>query len=536
MSADDFVEKVSSLDSEHAFSTTVTDQPLSHGTSTRTVSPLTLESIAANGDPGKFGRMFDGLPGLRLEDAPLVALAEAMVDELPTAESGDNPNIPAGFTYLGQFIDHDITLDTTPLSDQIADPMATENFRTPALDLDSLYGQGQGINPEMYGRKKEPPYGPNNKFLIGTTAPSPGQDIGEALPNDLPRNQVGRAIIGDERNDENLAVAQTHLAFLKFHNKVIDHLSEHRADLQGNAQFQEARRIVTWHYQWIVLFDFVERLTEPGLIREIMHTGRLHYRFATTPYMPAEFSAAAFRLGHSMIREQYDFNRVFREGGLTPASLSLLFSFTGKSGAIVGELADDPSTQPIEGVPGGKLSALPGNWIIDWRRFFELDNSLKPNATRLIDTKLAPMLTSLPGEKRPEAILAFRNLRRGSQLGLPSGQAIAKAIGVAPLMPDEVASGPAGAVAETHDLISETPLWFYILKEAEVIHQGARLGPVGSIIIAETFLGLVHGDPNSFLWQRKNWVPELPSTIPNHFTMADLLRFVDDINPIGEDT
>lgn len=507
----------------------------SHGKSTRALTTVTLEGIAANGDPGKFGRMFGDLPSLVVDDIALIALAEAMVDEPPNNASGDNPNIPAGFTYLGQFVDHDITLDTTPLSDQMADPTATENFRTPALDLDSLYGQGQGIDPQLYGRKSRPPYGPDNKFLIGRALPSPNEGVDRALPNDLPRNSVGRAIIGDERNDENLAIAQTHLAFLKFHNKVIDHLATRRPELNGAEQFQEARRIVTWHYQWIVLFDFVERLTEPGLVREIMHKGRQFYRFNTTPFMPAEFSAAAYRLGHSMIREQYDFNHVFRVGGLTPARLELLFGFTGKSGAIVGQLVDDPNTLPTPGIPGGKLPGLPGNWIIDWRRFYDLDPDLAPNATRLIDTKLAPMLAKLPGEKRPEAVLAFRNLRRGSQLGLPSGQAIAHAIGVTPLAPEDAATGPAGAVAKEHNLTNETPLWFYILKEAEVIHRGVRLGPVGSTIIAETFLGLVHGDHNSFLWQRKNWTPELPSASPDTFTMADLLRFVDDINPIGED-
>ncbi|GIT88880.1 heme peroxidase family protein [Roseobacter sp. OBYS 0001] len=535
MSPED-ITRSSGLDGEVVLDKPKATLTQSHGTSTRALTTATLNGIAANGDPGKFGRMFGDLPALIVDDAPLIELAEAMVDNPPSNPSGDNRNIPAGFTYLGQFVDHDITLDTTPLSDQMADPTATRNFRTPALDLDSLYGQSQGIDPQLYARISVPPYGPTNKFLIGKTMPSPNEGLDSALPNDLPRNQVGRAVIGDERNDENLAIAQTHLAFLKFHNKVIDHLSVQRPELNGAEQFQEARRIVTWHYQWIVLFDFVERLTEPGLVRKIMHKGRRFYRFEKTPFMPAEFSAAAYRLGHSMIREQYDFNRVFREGGLTPASLALLFGFTGKSGAIVGELVDDPSTLPTPGIPGGKLPGLPGNWIIDWRRFYDLDPDLSPNATRLIDTKLAPMLANLPGERRPEAILAFRNLRRGSQLGLPSGQAVANAIGVKSLTPEEVATGPAGTIAKKHGLNSDTPLWFYVLKEAEVIHGGVRLGPVGSTIIAETFLGLVHGDHNSFLWQRKNWTPELPSSNPDTFTMADLLRFVDDINPIGKGT
>ncbi|WP_282604462.1 heme peroxidase family protein [Pelagibius sp. Alg239-R121] len=505
-----------------------------HGSSTRDLDISTLDAFSTNSDPGKFGRMFPNLPALQVSDAKLADLAASMLDQPGTAPSGDNGTIPAGFTYLGQFVDHDLTLDTTPISDQATDPTITENFRTPALDLDSLYGDGPGVRPELYARKSRTPYGPSNKFLLGVTLPSEEQDIPNPLPNDLPRNRVGRPLIGDERNDENLVVAQTHLAFLKFHNAVIDFLSSNRPDLTGADQYTEARRIVAWHYQWIVLFDFVERLTEPGLIRKIKHEGRRFYRFKTTPFMPVEFSAAAYRLGHSMVRQVYDFNRVFREGGLTPATLRLLFGFTGKSGAIVGDLVNDPSVDPTPGIPGGKLASLPGNWIIDWRRFYDLGLDGTPvNASRLIDPKLASDLHSLPGESGLQGVLAFRNLKRGVQLRLPSGQAIAAFIGADLLSAGDLISGPDGAVVQEHGLQANTPLWYYILKEAEVLHGGQRLGPVGSTIIAETFLGLVHGDHGSFLWQRSNWRPELPGSDAGNFTMADLIKFVDDVNPIG---
>ncbi|KZM52012.1 heme peroxidase family protein [Labrenzia sp. OB1] len=505
----------------------------SHGKSIRSLSNDTLDTLSGHGDPGKFGRMFPGLSPLIVADDSLFEVAQAMVDDPAQSNAGDNPQIPAGYTYFGQFVDHDITLDTTPLSQQLSDPTATENFRTPSLDLDSLYADGPSLSPHIYDRNAVPPYGPSNQFLIGKTSPSPSDNIPNALPNDLPRNRAGRALIGDERNDENLAVAQTHLAFLKFHNAVVEYVSQNQPMLEGVDQFNEARRIVTWHYQWIVLFDWVERLTERGLVRRIKHEGRRFYRFKTKPYMPAEFSAAAYRIGHSMVRETYDFNRVFREGGLTPATLDFLFGFTGKSGAILGDLANDPDVQAHPRVPGGKLERLPGNWIIDWRRFFELDQNTQPNATRLLDPQLAPMLRQLPGEQNREAVLAFRNLRRGVQIGLPSGQDVALAMGIEPLAPADVAAGAAGDAAEAHGLHRKTPLWFYILKEAEVLHAGRRLGPVGATIVAETFLGLVHGDQRSFLWQRSNWRPELPSEVPGHFTMADMLRFIGDVNPIG---
>jgi hypothetical protein len=515
--------------------------PAMHGHGVRGMKRASVRALAGNADPGKFGLMFPTLDPLEVNEDILFELAQAMKDA--PGNGADNPNVPAGYTYLGQFIDHDITLDTTPLAQQNADPLATTNFRTPALDLDSVYGDGPDIHPYLYQRDPAT-HKVTQKLLIGKASASPDQSgvVIPELPNDLPRNQVGRALLGDERNDENLLVAQIHLAFLKFHNKVVDMLQQTKPALTGNALFAEARRIVTWHYQWIVLFDFVERLTEPGLVRRIKQEGRRFYRFRSRPYMPAEFAAAAYRLGHSMVRQAYSHNRVFRAGGLAPGTLKLLFNFTGKSGQIVGELVDQGAINTGGGP--GPLRDLPSNWVIDWRRFFDFNTPAEPDFTlnhaRKLDPFIVPELHSLPGlrdEMTPllqrEFVLPFRNLRRGVQIGLPSGQDVAKAMGIPALTPADIEAGPDGAVAAKHGLHKKTPLWYYILKEAECRHQGQRLGPVGSTIIAETFLGMVHGDHDSFLWQRSNWTPELPSQTPGEFTMVDMLRFVDDINPIG---
>ncbi len=332
-------------------------------------------------------------------------------------------------------------------------------------------------------------------------------------------------------------MAQTHLAFLKFHNKVIDHLGNGTGAFKGAALFEEARRIVSWHYQWIVLFDFVERLTEPGLVRRIKHDGRRFYRFRTTPYMPVEFAAAAYRLGHSMVREVYAHNRIFTPGpgGAAPATLKFLFDFTGKSGTIVGDLAANDV-----GGPGQPMKRLPSNWVIDWRRFYDFAAAAPPvrvNPTRALDPFIVPALHTLPGEMGRDAVLPFRNLRRGVVLGLPSGQDVARAMGITPLTGDELGTdlggGSDGTVLKAQGLQHATPLWYYILKEAQLVHGGARLGPVGATIIAETFLGMVHGDRKSFLWLRSNWKPELPRADADTFTMVDLLNFVGDLNPIG---
>jgi hypothetical protein len=500
-----------------------------HGTAGRHPTRESLDRHFVDEDPGMFGRMFPELSPLIVDDGPLQELADAMKDASPDSAAGDNKNIPSGFTYLGQFVDHDITLDLTAIGEKEADPAAVENFRTPALDLDSIYGLGPDGSRQLYARNPGDPDGknPGPKLLVGKTINVAAGGVTGDHRNDLPRSPEGFALVGDHRNDENLLVAQTHLALLKFHNKVCDRLAA--AGHPASAIFMEARRIVTWHYQWLVLHDFVERITEKGIVAKILQHGRRFYRFRTTPFMPVEFSAAAYRLGHSMVREVYSHNRIFTPGGLAPATLQLLFRFTGLSGGIVGDLAPNPPTGPTP------IAVLPSNWIVDWRRFHEvaLPNpaDVAFNLSRRLDPFVVPTLHTLPGGG---GSLPFRNLKRGVMLGLPSGQAVAHAMKIHnPLTPDEIGTGPDGAVARKHGFHLHTPLWYYILKEAEQRGGGERLGPVGATIVSEVFVGLVHGDPLSYLWVKgKHWTPDLPSEVAGDFTMADLLRFVGDISPI----
>lgn len=510
--------------------TDVNVQP-GHGKAGRHPTRQFLDSLSGNDDPGMFGRMFPSLEPLAVNDGPLQELADAMKDANPGDAAGNNPNVPAGFTYLGQFVDHDITLDLTSFGDKEADPLAVENFRTPALDLDSIYGLGPDGSRHLYARDASDFAGknPGPKLLIGKTISV--DDVTATPRNDLPRSPEGFALIGDHRNDENLVVAQTHLAMLKFHNKVCDQLAA--SGMPAGDIFAEARRIVTWHYQWMVLHDFIERITEKGIVARILDQGRRFYRFKKTPYMPVEFSAAAYRLGHSMVRQAYSHNRKFTFGSgpgvVTPATLHLLFDFSGLSGRIIGDLAPTPVTPPLP------LPVLSSNWIIDWRRYHTVFASnpagVPLNLSRKLDPFLVPELHTLPGGG---GSLPFRNLKRGVMLGLPSGQDIAKAMKIRnPLTPDEIAKGPDGAVAKKHGLHEHTPLWYYILKEAEQRGAGERLGPVGATIVSEVFVGLVHGDHQSYLWVKgKNWTPTLPSEKAGDFTMADLLRFVGDISPI----
>jgi Animal haem peroxidase len=489
--------------------------------------------------PKRFGKMFPDLEPFRPPDNALRNLGRAMRETAPEDPALNISDIPAGFTYLGQFVDHDITFDQTVGFPKIDDPEEIDQARTPTLDLDSLYGLGPRRQPELYDQG----VGPSRAtFKIGLTSSTPSPvGVGQppapvSLPNDLPRTGKD-AIIGDPRNDENLIVAQTHLAFLKFHNRVIDLEPQGEDDNDSSAKFTQAeedrrntpfhraRRIVRWHYQWLVLNDFLPRIIDPHVLTDIRTNGRQFYDFdgepfGGRPFMPLEFSGAAYRFGHSMVRERYDYNRVFNTLGspaLAAATLGLLFLFTGRG------FTSEGGNVPI-----------PSNWIIDWRRFFDVGPRELRNIARKLDTKLADPLHQLPGTTPGQpGSLAVRNLLRGSRVGLPTGQDVAEAMGLTVLSPNEVASEDDGSILRQHGFHRRTPLWYYILKEAEVQGEGKRLGGVGSRIVGEVFVGLLEGDKNSFVSKQPDWTPKLPAKDSGDFKMADVLRFVNDINPIG---
>ena len=479
--------------------------------------------------PSRFGKMFPDLEPFRPPDEALIDLGRAMFESQPEDPALNNSDIPAGFTYLGQFIDHDITRDNTEGFPPFEDPELIEQGRRVTLELDSLYGQGPRRHPDLYA-----PGFPRSRavFRLGDTTPvtgaGPALDVPFSLPNDLPRRPNKEAVLVEDRNDENTVVAQTHVAFLKFHNRVIDRFVRGEDEVEGDrggTRFDRAKRRVTWYYQWIVLNDFLPNLIDPNVLDDIRTNGRRFYDFERDPFdgepfMPLEFSAAAYRLGHSMVREQYNFNRVFSDplqvpGAVVPATLDFLFTFTGKGG--------------MRGNP-----TLPTNWVIDWRRFFPVDDPAFLNFTRRIDTKVAPRLHQLPNINpgQPTSLPA-RNLLRGSRVGLPTAQDIAEAMNVQALTPDQIASGDDDDVLREHGFHERTPLWYYILKEAELQGASRRLGEIGSRIVGEVFFGLLEGDPNSFLSRRPGWRPTLPSVTQGNFTMADLLRFVNEIDPIG---
>ncbi len=440
---------------------------------------------------GRFGRMFREAPVFEPDPEVLRQIAETMREDDPRDPADDNPDIPAGYTYIGQFLDHDITFDPTSSLQRANDPARLVNFRTPRLDLDSIYGSGPDDDPFMYDQSD--PEVP--KFLIGKVHEDDGTFIDE---DDLPRNSQDRALIGDPRNDENTFISQLQLAFLKFHNRVIDEVLP--SGLRGTDLLKKTQRVVRWHWQWAVVHDYLKRTIGADMLSRLLTTDddgcetvRLkHYRPKKNAYMPVEFSAAAFRFGHSQVRGGYKINNT------VPPLPTFL------PGADVDRRAD------FRGFRG-----LPPQWTISWPFFFPLDEDPGPVASRKIDTSLAPPLFALPdaslGENRS---LAHRNLLRGLRLELPSGQVVARAMGEEALSGAQLGlPGPGPA-----------PLWFYVLKEAEILADGRHLGPVGGRIVGETILGLIKHDPLSYMSVEPCWKPHLGGA-PGVFDVPDLLRF-----------
>jgi len=432
-------------------------------------------------EEGKYGRMLPDLPGLATDEEYLLALGRSgsMMDVLSRQDDqdakADNPRIPAAFPFLGQFIAHDITADRSLLQHH-ARLNELRNFRTPRLDLECLYASGPGGDPYLYDLDDL------DKFLLGIN------DIGNL--DDLPRNRQGRALVGDPRNDVHLIISQLHLAFLKFHNRVVDYLRDQGAPAAG--VFKEAQRLVRWHYQWIVVHEFLPLTVGETLVDDLLANGPQFYAYEDSPFIPVEFADAAYRFGHSQVRTLYTLNASGAKGGIFP---------------------ECAGTCPV---PHGR--------VVDWRYFFRVDDNFLPQPSKKIDTSLAHSLIDLPqsvvGETEiPEQhSLAYRDLERGLALDLPSGEAVSRAMDVEPLTADEVGLAKTG-------YHGETPLFYYILKEAEVRTGGEQLGDVGGRIVAEVLLGLIDGDPTSYRNAESEWRPTLPGDQQGHFTMADLLRF-----------
>lgn len=403
--------------------------------------------------------------------------------------AGDNPDVASAYTYFGQFVDHDITFDATSRLQVKNDPDALIDFRTPRYDLDSVYGSGPIDEPFQYDQD------------------NPGRMLLEVNVNgveDLPRNAQGVALIGDPRNDENVIVSGLQILLLRLHNKLATEVDQDPA-VPAESRFDETRRRVLWHYQWVVVHDYLPRICGQELVEQLLQIkkgkpkwGLDFYRPVKNAYMPIEFSAAAFRFGHSQVRSAYLLND---QVGVKP-----LF-------------VPGPAPAPDADLRG--RTPLLAGWTVGWPHFIQIGGST-PQPSRLIDSKLSSVVFDLPHvPDDQQQSLALRNLLRGQDMCLPSGQDVAQAVGAKPM------AGP-----DLGGVLDPTPLWFYVLKESELTpdengNGGRRLGPTGARIVAEVLLGMLRTDPASYVNQNPGWTPTIPGSNAKDgsFGLPDLIDY-----------
>jgi hypothetical protein len=446
---------------------------------------------------GCYSRLF-GLPANPIaakDEDKLVTLGNAMRYE--TEREGTlTPRV--GFTYFGQFLGHDLTHDPTPLAGPYSDPENTPNFRTPSFDLDHVYGGGPEKSPYLYEGQTGA-----ETFKIGTTTPT-------EYRRDLPiRN--GTLLIGDledTRNLDNLILRQLHVLFLKFHNEAIRQLSDDSSPVAGMAGpqsrtlFEKAQQLVRWHYQWIIRHDFLPR---------VLHASVWNYQERRIPRqpdtrksyaIPIEFSLAAFRFGHSMVRNAYRLN--CRQTRVVISELMAL---------------------------GQQASPIPDDYLLEWGTFLDgLPTSGPQASSSFIDTSLSGAMHGLASatirlsnkaEPPDPSNLPVRTLLRGARARLPSGQEVAQALlAQRKIRPEDSLSAAqltkntcdrSGSVLREIGLEQNTPLFYYLLKEAELNAEGLKLGLIGSHLVSEVILSALEADPDSYLsvigpkWEPTSW-------------------------------
>lgn len=412
---------------------------------------------------GRYGRMFE-LPALEADESLLhrIGAAGGFCDG---GDCNNDARVEAGWPFFAQYIAHDLTADRSPLRAH-ADVQALRNVRSPRANLESLYGGGPVGSPYLYQRA----------------------DPAKLLENDgdLPRNQEGLALIGDPRNDTHVFMNQMQVGFIAAHNRLVDHLRKNGA--AEEVVFDEARRSLTWHYQWLIVNDLLPGLTSIELVDEVLDSGPRYYKPGDRLFIPLEFADAAYRYGHSQIRQLY---RIQEGGPARPVFPDLI------------------GLGPI------------GDRRVDWALLFDVPGRASAQRAKPIDGQLPRSLIELPQaitgviEEEAYRSLAARDLERGQGTGLPSGESVARYMHAKVLTDDEVGLAAYGWV-------QETPLWLYVLREAAVHHDGDRLGEVGGRIVADVLIGVISADPESYLACDRSWM----ATLPRHtdrFHLRDLL-------------
>lgn len=500
-----------------------------HGsTSSKSAQPIeselvgTTEGSAATAGPQgvPFTFMFPELSddqGSLLEDSGnlLTELANLGGTMHADDEVGVNSNIPAAYTYFLQFLDHDITFTEVDKPDGLSDSemLAAENLtqwtkdeigkrvknkRTTQLQLESVYGN-------ILDKEQPPRIG--EEFELGRVSTFGGFPPGKDEFNDLVRSDFSTdpkkdraAKIGDSRNDSHLLISQIHVAFLRAHNAIV----------KKGATFDQAKLELQRLYQWMVYHDILPR---------VVRQKEIDLALADPQYKPAngvplEFSVGAFRFGHSMIRSSYYLNDDFFKS----ESLERLFMLIVLSNKLAPTLN--------AGYPN-----LPSYRIIEWRKFLEGGRNFARRIRPQMVDPLARILNEANVKVKGEPRLAVQDLKRAYMMRIPSGQALA-----AQLKVDEqeilkekdlldAAVSEKQRQALTSGLLNKTPLWFYVLAEADKVYRTGgvdrfKLGPVGGRLVAEVIIGLIKNFPDSFM--NTTWRPSI--TNKETFMLSDFLQ------------
>lgn len=449
-----------------------------------------------------YGRMFPptGFPVDPLQEEDLRCLGKMMRDiGVAHGETAD-----AGLTYFGQFIDHDLTYDVTPLGARNVEPTKIRNFRTPRLDLELIYGGGPERSPDLYEAD-------GLRLRVGKTLPGLNGAEG-GTPRDIGRYDNGapcHADPNDTRNLENLLVMQIHVLFLRFHNEAVEQCAGAAFNNQGlpDDTFKRAQQLVRWHYQWLVREIFLPAVVHGPTLRDIVWDGRKpKIRWHDDGlFIPAEFSLTAFRFGHSMVRAEYRVN------------------------------CRHPTVQLADLMTDGNPPRLSEDQLFEWGMLFRnlVVSGSRHIPSERINTGIAEPLHHLPeytkrlfsdesAEPQPKQLPA-RTLLRGARAALPTGQEVAKSLiaqGILEpgqmLTPDQlmaavpgVTTNDSGSMLRGSWMLDNTPLYYYILKEAEVLGgDNFTLGPVGSLIVAETIERVLWQDEESYVrMQGPEWTP-----------------------------
>jgi len=470
-----------------------------HGMSRMDMFMAECLSKHALNDPRPLPQVFGYLLGENpvtgnLSTAHIVDAFDKLVDSMRTKDVNDGP-ADAGMTFFGQFVDHDITLDTTSAIGTVIDPRSIRNVRTPNLDLDCVYGDGPEASNFLYSADHE-----TEGFLLFGR---------EDNPYDLARNRQGRALIGDFRNDENIIVSQVQGAFICLHNILMTHMAtedDAAHDISECAHmgvrrdvwhkqlppklkgFEEVRRFIRLHYQWIVLNEMLPAFVDQDDIDHAL----AHDIFPGAPMMPAEFSVAAYRFGHATVQPQYTLRH-----GEAPLDLFALRGFGFRDPGATIEMAQFFGPKAQKALPVGTEMA---------ETLFELPDNI-------VGSGLEWDGHDIPVAQAKK--LGLRNiLRDRSSMQLPSGQQMARHLGIPEL--------PAPSqLTDKH--ITKTPLWFYCLHEAQQSGK-KRLSGVGGKIVASVFVRLLKEDPESIL-NVHGFTPW--SGFGKTCTMASVMQFVE---------